>query len=545
MADYTMQECMDLISGAISTQNFGYLRSGNLNHIIPSGGIQHNVLYDRGNVIANHEVTDNWSITMYFTESQYIVFNCTNNNGRIEYDCDFYKNDEIYHYSEEGTPTITIGGSGYFNPSATQQSIFAWWSAAGYSVSIIKRVYSGGNVDNAMIGLGLIPNIYDEDVTYPKSTPVLLSDEAMISYILIPMISSTNLSDTSLDLNAFYHYFEDFSVVEIEYDDGDNNSTGGGGGMYEGRNDAMLIPPLPTLSALSTGMVSLYTPTAAQMNDIKNWLWSDDFFDNIVKNYASPFENIIGLYLSPVTLPSAASTFVIGNVNSTLSVNKVSAGYIEKNCGSVSVKKFYNSFADYDNYRSFKCYLPYYGIVDLSTDDFMGGSLSVTYHIDTFTGAATAYIVSTRSGVPHILHQYGTNIYVQIPFSGVNMMSFFGQTLSASSSIVASGMNGNLLGMTQGVMGLVNAHPTYGGSRGVGSTSGFMSIQYPYLIECRSIRDMPQNYSKYEGIPLNKYKRVGDLSGFTTFDSVHVNISSATDSEKTEIERILKEGVIL
>lgn len=544
MVDYTAQDCWDLMSGALNTQNFGYLRSGDLRHIT-TGTTQHNILYDRGSVIANHEVTDSWTITIYFTESQYIVFNCTNNNGRLEYDCTFYKDNAVYEYSEEGSAPITIGGAGFFIPSASQQSIFAWWNTAGYSVSFVTRAYSGEPNYNIELGLALIPNIYDEDTLYPKEIPVMLSDEQMISYAIIPMITANAATDTGLDKNAFYHYFEDFSVAEIEYDDGDNNPTGGGGGMYEGRNDAMVVPPLPTLSALSTGMVSLYTPTSAQMNDIAQWLWSDDFYDNILKNFSSAFDNIIGLYISPVTLPSASSTFVIGNVNSTLPVNKVSAGYIEKNCGSVSVKKFYNSFADYDNYRSFKCYLPYYGIVDLSTDDFMGGSLSVTYHIDTFTGAATAYIVSTRSGVPHILHQYGTNIYVQIPFSGVNMMSFFGQTLSASSSIVASGMNGNLLGMTQGVMGLVNAHPTYGGSRGVGSTSGFMSIQYPYLIECRSIRDMPQNYSKYEGIPLNKYKRVGDLSGFTMFDSVHVNISSATDSEKTEIERILKEGVIL
>lgn len=543
MADYTSQDCYTLVETAVNSSNFGYMRTGEVVKIFGTND-SHNIIYDRGSVISNHLMGESWSESIQFAEGQYIVINCDYSNGRLNFNSKFYKNGVEYEYSEGGG-VVTLGGSGFFTPS-TAGSIAAWINQAGYSVSIIKSYSTGDtNFYNPHISIGLIPNLYNEDTTYPKDIALELIDEELISWVEIPLLWNTDWDTVSLSNNAFYHYFEDYAVAEIEYDEGDNNPTGGGGGAYEGRNDAMVVPPLPSLSALSTGMVSLYTPTSVQMNDIAQWLWSDDFYDNILKNFSSAFDNIIGLYISPVTLPSAASTFIIGNVNSEIAVNKVSAGYIEKNCGSVSVKKFYNSFADYDNYRSFKCYLPYYGIVDLSTDDFMGGSLAVTYHIDTFTGAATIYIVSTRSGVPHILHQYGTNIYSQIPFSGVNMMNYFAQTLSASSSIVASGMNGNLLGMTQGVMGLVNAHPTYGGSRGVGSTSGFMSIQYPYLIECRSIRDMPQNYSKYEGIPLNKYKRVGDLSGFTTFDSVHVNISSATDSEKTEIERILKEGVIL
>ena len=184
--------------------------------------------------------------------------------------------------------------------------------------------------------------------------------------------------------------------------------------------------------------------------------------------------------------------------------------------------------------------------MDLSTDDFIGGSLAVRYNVDCFSGTATINVMTQRANsVPHILHQYTTNLFSAIPYSGVNMMNYFNQIGSASASLITQGMSGNPIGMTAGISGLISAHPTYGGSKGISMAGGLMGIQYPYLIECRSIRDMPPSYNKYNGIPSNKYKQVSTLSGYTEFDSIRVSAANATDTELSEIEKILKEGVIL
>lgn len=541
-AEKSFNDVMALFSnGGLQSTNYGLLVTGSFSDHIPPDG--KNRINNRGSIIADCQIDKSYQFNIEFSNNKMIIININVVSNGLTVSTSFTQNGEEYTYEGERY----TGGSGGINIDGIDgQQRLAWMLNSGYSVSLCRRDQENRNTSDW--GIMMIPNAYDDGTLYRKDVPVEVISEREISYAISIWASDNGINpDTPTIPNTVaWHFFEDISLDELEYDEGDITPSGGGGGSYQSRNDAMTWPDLPSLSAVSSGLVSLYAPTAAQMLQISSWLWSDNFYDNIIKNFSSPFDNIVGLYISPVIPASAAATFIVGNVDSDIPVNKVSNPYVVRDCGSISVRKFYNSFADYDNYRSFKLFLPYYGIVDLSTDDFIGGSLAVRYNVDCFSGTATINVMTQRANsVPHILHQYTTNLFSAIPYSGVNMMNYFNQIGSASASLITQGMSGNPIGMTAGISGLISAHPTYGGSKGISMAGGLMGIQYPYLIECRSIRDMPPSYNKYNGIPSNKYKQVSTLSGYTEFDSIRVSAANATDSELSEIEKILKEGVIL
>lgn len=72
-----------------------------------------------------------------------------------------------------------------------------------------------------------------------------------------------------------------------------------------------------------------------------------------------------------------------------------------------------------------------------------------------------------------------------------------------------------------------------------------MSVQSPYLIVERPRQSLAKGYNTFEGYPSNITSRLGDLSGYTAVESVHLEGINATDSEISEIESLLKGGVIL
>ena len=67
----------------------------------------------------------------------------------------------------------------------------------------------------------------------------------------------------------------------------------------------------------------------------------------------------------------------------------------------------------------------------------------------------------------------------------------------------------------------------------------------PYLIITRPKPAEADNFNKFYGKPSNKTVRLSSCSGYTRVKDVHVDNIVATDNELSEIEQLLKEGVII
>ena len=81
-------------------------------------------------------------------------------------------------------------------------------------------------------------------------------------------------------------------------------------------------------------------------------------------------------------------------------------------------------------------------------------------------------------------------------------------------------------------------------------SSGQSGLYLPQDVKIRVTRLKPKNYNadyaKLYGKPLNEYRKLSTLHGFTTVGNIHLdNIGSATRNEHDQLKTLLELGIIL
>ena len=336
-----------------------------------------------------------------------------------------------------------------------------------------------------------------------------------------------------------------------------NSDTGGADGAFGGIDDIdpAEVPALPSVSAANLGFITIYNPSVTQLRNLADFMWSNLFDLNTYKKlFSDPMQSIIGLAIVPVAPSIAGSKNVMfGTIDSGINMSYLSTNWVQFDCGSVSLEKYVGCFMDYAPYTKISIYLPFIGIRQLSADDVIGDNIRVVYNIDVLTGACAAFIEHSERGV---LYTYNGSCITNVPLTSQN---FSGAIQNAVSAVI-SGI-GAVAGMTTGAAPLtaagltgllntaantaLNSKPQIQRSGNLGGSAGIMSIMKPYVIIERPNLAVPYEVQKYVGQACNITYKLGDLSGFTVCEYVHIENCSATTSEKTEIETLLKQGVIL
>ena len=340
--------------------------------------------------------------------------------------------------------------------------------------------------------------------------------------------------------------------------DGDAISYAGGGtGSFDNSSDTVNVPSLPTLSAVSAGFVSMYTPTLTQLNNLASFLWTDSLFDpdNFKKLFTDPMECIIGLTIVPVAPPTAGSMNIkVGFVDTGVSASRLSSQYAELSCGTITAQEFWASALDYSPFTKIHIYLPYIGMREINADDIMGKTVGVTYHIDLLSGACTAFVTANGS----VLYQFNGQCSINIPMAASNFTEMIHSAISAigavamtaSGATAASSMQGAALIGGAAQMGAnaansaIGAKPTFQHSGQMGGSGGMLAVQTPYLIIERPRQCVAESVNHFEGFPSNITCNCNDLSGFTVIEAIHLDGIACTDDEANEIMSLLKGGVI-
>ena len=349
----------------------------------------------------------------------------------------------------------------------------------------------------------------------------------------------------------------DLNILTDEPFDGNSGSNGAGGiggNGYGFWNDERTgNQPLPTTSIIDTGMCSIYLPSKALLKDFSNYLWSNDFFDNVIKNYQSPLENIISLSIIPaIAQPDDARYISIGNCTTSILCTITNEQYVSVECGSIDLKEHYGNFSDYSPNTSIDIYLPYIGYRQIDIDDFMAGKIRVRYQCDILTGDCVAEIYCEGKGKSKLMYTFNGNISYNVPLSGANYLQYYLSIVSGIGSVatgVAQGIGGNPLGgigtAASGVGQILTSKPAYGRSGSLGSAAGYLSYRRPFLVRKSPINTTAKNLAQESGYISNKGQKIGDYSGFTKCAAVILDGITATKSELDEIESLLKEGVII
>lgn len=320
----------------------------------------------------------------------------------------------------------------------------------------------------------------------------------------------------------------------------------GGTGDFDGSSTDIGIPDAPSISAASTGFISLFNPSLSQLNDLASFMWSDLFdIDTFKKLFADPMQTILGLSVVPGPIPSAgASEVKVGNISTGVTMNKAAQQYITIDCGSLNVNEYWGAYLDYDPYTKCEIYLPYIGTHAIAADDIMGKTVQVVYRIDILSGACMAYIKCGGS----VLYQFAGQCAASIPITGNDWTNVINGTLSVAASIgsmvATGGATAPLAASALANTAVNQMKPSVEKSGSLSGAAGIMGIQQPYLIVTRPRQALPHRQNTYTGYPSLYSVNLSELTGYTEIEKIHLEGIPATEKELTEIDTLLKGGVI-
>lgn len=325
--------------------------------------------------------------------------------------------------------------------------------------------------------------------------------------------------------------------------------TGPGGGTGDGPGDSTPVPhpTAPTISAVDTGLVTLYVPTLSELQSLAQFLWSGLFdLDTWRKIFADPMDAILGLMMLPVAVPAGSSVAIrVGNQTTSVSAARALGQYVTVSCGSIDLGENVGCYLDYDPFTQISMYLPYIGFVPLKADDCIGRTLNLQYIIDCLTGACVATLTAGGS----VVGSWAGNCATQIPITSSSWNNVISGALSiaATAAALAGGATAVApLAVANMANTAINSQkPTISRSGALGGSAGFMGVQIPYLIVTRPRPAIPGGQNQEIGYPSYINELLGSLQGYTIVDEIHLSGIPGTQAELEEIQELLAGGVIL
>lgn len=428
-------------------------------------------------------------------------------------------------------------------------------SPTGWQLDLYLRLFpisAFNNGGDSLFDMDIIPGHY-------QAIHVNLQMSNQITYIACNSMTITVDSNTNEgDLDSAFRFLntnQTYLTEEGEITQSDSRNpygpdiavTGGGtdGDPFMDVDDIKDIefPELPTLSAASAGLCTLYNPTLGQMQALSAYLWESPTFDinDFKRLFASPMDAIIGLGIIPVTPTLGGSHSVMfGNIDSGVAMSTVGNQFVEKDMGTVKIKKWVDCFLDYDD-TQIEIYVPYCGTYKLDPVEVMGKTLHLKYHIDCLTGGCAAMLAVNGS----IMYQWNGSCIANVPLTAMNYATAIQNAVSAVGNIGSMAAGGNpIAGLSSATNAVMNVKPQVQKGGNMGGSAGLMSVQQAYIIITRPNMSVPNKLSTFAGNTLNMTMKLANAKGFTQVEMIHLDSVPCTQSERNEILSLLKEGVI-
>ena len=327
----------------------------------------------------------------------------------------------------------------------------------------------------------------------------------------------------------------------------DESGPGGGDPDRDTESDPIPIPDLPQISAVDTGFITLFNPSAVELKTLAAYMWSSGFdLSTLKKLFADPMDAILGLSIVPVDVPSGGSrTVTVGNISTGVSMTLAANQYVKVECGTLHPSEWWGAYLDYSPYTKCEIYLPYIGTHPLNIDDIMDKDVTVEYHVDILSGACFAFVQCGDA----VLYSFVGQCAASIPISGNDWTNVINGVMQIGASIgtmIATGGASAPLSIPMLASTATNGmKPQVEKSGSVSGTGGLLGIQYPYLILTRPRLCIPADQNEHMGYPSFITRLLGDISGYTEIEIAYLDGLSATQEELNEIETLLKQGVIL
>lgn len=314
----------------------------------------------------------------------------------------------------------------------------------------------------------------------------------------------------------------------------------------------------PTLSNVNVFNRS-FAVTSNNVRQLADFLWNADEtkFQEIVKGLAlmgeNPMNGIIDLRLFPfnVALKNSATQaepIVIGRTNTGVSGIKLTENVNSLiDLGECTFFTKFKNFLDYEPYTTAQLYIPYIGVVPVSTAEFMGHKISAKMLVDYTTGAGTAIVF--KDDIPFI-YRNGV-VGITIPMTGTDSSSYastvIGNVVSGAVGGVTSIASGNIGGVVSSAEKLYSGFATGTNYQTASASSPSVATWQPqkcYFIIDRPILNVPDNYGRTVGYACEITGKLSDFKGFTVVSNPEINFR-CTDSERQYMVNMLQGGVFV
>ena len=393
-----------------------------------------------------------------------------------------------------------------------------------------------------------------------RYSPITLSSyPPPANYTNMVGITQYNLQLTAINkeqtagLSGLWKFLMEDKPEEWEYigeNTGEESEEGGQNGSFDDSSDNINIPDLPSIGASNSGLVNMYELTNVQLKSFSDFLWSNitEVGENLKKLFNDPMDSIISLALTPISPNTIRSAEIkIGNIATGVTGQVIENQYLSIDCGEIEIKPYWDNFLDYSPYTKLSIYLPFIGTQVLNIDDFMNRKIGVKYNIDLLSGSCACFISANST----VLYQYSGNVISQIPISGKNSLELYKAVISGIVNTgLAIGTGGASIGaqsiatLASSGMNVMNGKEIIQRGGQITGTNSLLSVKYPFITIIRASQSLPEKFNTLKGYPSNITTNLGELSGYTEIEYIHLDGVNALDSEKEEIDRLLKSGVI-
>lgn len=319
------------------------------------------------------------------------------------------------------------------------------------------------------------------------------------------------------------------------------------------------VPPSPIIvpsnlpnTVGSSKMFTVYNPSQLELNSLGAYLWDMDLIDMLRRIWQNPLDGIISLsqvFCTPVT--GSPHNIILGFLDTGVSANIVASQFKEIDCGTITIAEQKNNATDYNPYTAMELYLPFIGITEIDTNEFMGGSISVKYKVDVYTGTCLAEVKMTRTkDVPNgaVVYTFNGNCSQQLPLTSGDSRELIATLATAAGvgiGIATGGASIGIAGVMAGGAGAIRRemlHVSHSGN--LSANAGMLGHKKPYVIISRQNPYNANGYNRLYGYPTNKTVFLSNCSGYTRVKAGRYK-GLATQNEKDEIMEFLMDGVIM
>ena len=276
-------------------------------------------------------------------------------------------------------------------------------------------------------------------------------------------------------------------------------NVGTGGAITWGLHFSVIQPPIEE----RVDFFTIYEPTNANMKKINDTIFINAGDSNTV-NVLQYFSSYKKFYCK---IPVAGyKQLKGGRYDFGEQAPYVKEHTIVVDCGSVEIAEHYQSLLDYSPFSRLTIYLPFIGFQELDDKLVVGHTLKVQYVVDVLSGRCLAQLYVDSTELKSCIAEYGGTIAADEMFGGDSGYNYYGAY--------------ELMTTMQ-----------------LGELSCYVLIHTKIPLEGDIVN--------YKGLPTNEIVKVGDVTGFIKYSSIHVDGMTATDVEKSEIESLLMSGIFV